>query len=527
MTFGYQSLYSNYLNSNTQLRRSTDMVYQRGGTYEVVLTGDTYVSSMTLDVDLYSDDKKVGSLNIVPYNVSQTGSTYVYRFNIRPYDYLSNYVKTEHYQNYWLADWYSTTQLINWNNPYPNSIKVQVLYGYKYMNGNKTVTEYATSPANAYYHYTDIPECVSDTSFTPSGFTNTGPSFNYVGGAFQTDDHYILPNFDQEVGTVVGTGMTINTVDLYRRLSPMSQFLMDYPTVPEQSQTSRFLTDAPRIQYVQSEDNYVLYYLNGQTGDRQVIEADYAVFEFYDENNNKISYWNQQLNFSGTTYASPTTYADTLRRFALPCGPMDIDNLFINTIDWDAVAYYTVQLCYSYPTNSTNRVTVGPVGPVSEIFYFYLYNNCLPEDTRIVWLNNRGGYDYFTFQSYRQDTKKISTQTFNSRYYATDLQSPDRNYQRGTKTFATDIDQEIVLESNYLNEPTADWINQLFYSPQVYIMKRDYISPIDRQDKVYKDFTPVQILSTEVDTINQKHKKLNKYRITMKTSDTFFVNKGF
>ena len=526
-TFGYQRLYSNFLNSNTQLRRSTDMVYQRGGTYEVVLTGDTYVSSMTLDVDLFSNDEKVGRMNIIPYNISQSGATYTYRFNIRPYDYMSNYVKSEHYQYYWLADWYSTTETINWNNPYPNSITANFNYGYKYITGNTTVYENTITPGNPLFHFTDIPYCVSDTSFVPSGFTNTGLHFNYVGGIFQMGtDHYILPNYDQEIGTVVGTGMTINTVDVNRRLSPMSQFLMDYPTVPEQSQTSRFLTDAPRIQYVQSDDNYVLYYLNGQTGDRQVIEADYAVFNFYDETNTLVTSFNQELNFSGTTYASPTGFTDTLLPFALPSGPADINNIFA-TIDFDPVAYYTVQLYYAYPTNSTGRTTNGPIGPISEIFYFYLYNNCLPENTRLTFLNAKGGYDYFTFKSYRNDTKKISSETFDSRYYATDLASPDRNVGRSVKTFATDVNREIVLESDYLTKAGGDWLEQLFYSPQVYIMKPDFISPMDRQDKIYKDLTPVQILSTEVETINTNHSKLNKYRITLKTADTFFVNRGF
>jgi len=526
-TFGYQSLYSNFLNSNTQLRRSTDMVYQRGGTYEVVLTGDTYLSSMTLNVDLYSDDSKVGRMNIVPYATSQSGATYTYRFNIRPYDYLSNYVKSEHYQYYWLNDWYSTTEQINWNNPYPNSITAEMKYGYQYISGNTTVTEYQTDPVNQYYHFTDIPSCVSDTSFVPSGFTNTGPYFNYVGGQFQMDDHYILPNFDQEIGTVVGTGMTINTVDINRRLSPMSQYLMDYPTLPEQSQTSRFLTDAPRIQYVQSNDNYVLYYLNGQSGDRQVIEADFAVFRFFNESNTQVEYFEQQLNFSGTTYASPTGYTDTLKPFALPCGPTDVTNIFTNSIDWNNVAYYTVQLCYSYPTNSTYRVDVGSIGPVSEMFYFYLYDNCLPENTRVVFLNAKGGYDYFTFKSYRNDTLKIKSQTFDSRYYATDLASQDRNVGRTVKTFATDLDQEIVLESDYLTQAGGDWLQQLFYSPQVYIMNQDYVSPMDRQDKLYKDLLPVQILSTEVETINPKHQKLVKYRLTLKAANNFFINRGF
>jgi hypothetical protein len=59
MSFGYPQLYANGLNNNTQLRRSTDMVYQRGGNYNVVLTGSTYESDMELDVDLYGDGTKV------------------------------------------------------------------------------------------------------------------------------------------------------------------------------------------------------------------------------------------------------------------------------------------------------------------------------------------------------------------------------------------------------------------------------------------------------------------------------------
>jgi hypothetical protein len=519
--FGYPRLYANQLNSNTQIRRSTDMIYQRGGTYEVVLTGDTFVPSMEMDFNMYVSEELIGEMGIVPYSVTQTGSTYYYRFNFRPYDYLSNYVEAEHYQNYYLNDWYSTTELINWNNPYPNIINATFRYGYRYINpSGGTTTEYSDVPLRIFNHYTDIPYCFNDTSFVPSGFTSTGGNFDYVGGIFQMNDKYILQNFDQEVGTVVGTGMTINTVDIYRRLSPMSQFLMDYPTVPEQSATSRFLTEAPRIQYIQDDENYVLFYLNGQTGDRQVIEANVAVFDFYDESNTRISGFTQQLNFSGTTYGLPTGYTDTLSIFALPCGPVDINSIF-STIDFSTVAYYRVQLF------SSTLNLFEPVCPVSEIFYFYLYNNCQPENTRVCWLNEDGGYDYFTFTSYRQDTKKITRQTYDSRYYATDLSTPDRNVGRTVKTFATDVDEEIVLESEYINIPVANWLEGLFLSPQVYIMKDDFISPIDRQDKVYKDLRPVQILSTEVETITKKHRKLNKYRITFKSATTTFVNRGF
>jgi hypothetical protein len=527
--FGYPNLYANNLNSTSQIRRSTDMVYQRGGTYEIVLTGDTYESSIEMDVDLYANGDKVGRMSLVPYSTTQSGLTYTYKFNLRPYSYLSNYVQSQHYENYILNDFYNTTLNINYNNPYPNIVQANYKFGWRYVNASgATETEYTTSPFREYNHYTDIYFCPSETSFIPSGFTNTGDKFDYVGGSFQMGvDKFYLPNFDQELGTTIGTGLTISPAELPRRYSPMSQYLMDYPTIPEPSETARFLTDAPRIQYVQSDDNYVLYYLNGQTGDRQVIEADYAVIEFFDESNTEIDYYAQQLNFVGTNYASPTGYTDTLQPFALPCGPTDLTNIISSSIDWDTVAYYTVQLFYSYPTNSELRSSVGPIGPVSEQFYFYLYDNCKPENTRLAFLNARGGYDYFTFTSFRQDTKKIKSQTFDSRYYSTSLASPDRDYGRSVKTFATDVDQEIVLESDYLSVSVGNWLEQLFYSPQVYEMKQDYQSPIDTQNIAFKDMRPLQILSTEVQTITKKHQKLNKYRITLKTADTFFVNRGF
>jgi hypothetical protein len=442
---------------------------------------------------------------------------------------MSNYVQTAHYSTYIQNNWSGTTVQNNINNPYPNSIKSNFKYGYRYINSTgATVTEYTgNTPTNNLNHFTPIPNCVSATSFIPSGFTNTGEYFDYVGGQFQMgSDKYFLPNYDQEIGSTIGTGITI-TSDIYRRLSPMSTYMMDYPTLPEQSETSRFLTDSPRIQYIQSDENYVLWYLNGQSGDRQVIEADFLRIDLYNSSNTKITGYTQQLNLSGTTYASPTGFTDNLRIFSLPCGPVDITNILNTGQTWDSVSYYTVQICYSFPTNSASRNSVGPTGPLSERFYFYLYTNCQPENTRLCFLNQRGGYDYYTFKSYRQDTNKITTQSYNSRYFSTDLNTPDRDFGRTVKTFGTDDNQELVLETEYLSVPTAQWLEQLFTSPQVYEMRPDYVSPINASNIIYKDLRPLQVLSTEVDTITKKHKKLNKYRITFKSADTFFANRGF
>lgn len=527
MSLGYTTIGSGTtINSYSQIRRSADMIYQRGNTYNINLTGSTYIPSLEMVVDLYSNDSKVGSMAVVPYDISQSGAIYTYNFNVRPYDYLSNYINTEHYRFYWLNDWQTTNTQININNPYPNNIKANFKYGYRYLSGTTLQTEWTGStPTNDFNHWSPIPNCptVYD-SF--SGYTNTGKYFDLIGGTFQLQENYIMPNFDQTVGQVAELNNgNFQTLDTTLNLAPISQFLMSGPSVPQQSETGRFLTDAPRIQSIQTDDNFVLYYLNGLTGDRQYTETDFAFFQFYDENNNRIQYFSQPLNYSGTTFDSPTGTTDNLTINALPCGPIDINNIFA-TIDFSTVAYYTVQLCYGFSTNSASRAN-GPQGPISEVFYFYINTNCSPQNVRIAFLNNRGAYDYYTFTAYRQDTKKITRQTYDSRYYSTNLSSPDRDMGRTIKTFATDVEQEIVLESDFINVPTGNWLEQMFYSPQVYIMNPDYISPIDRQDKVYKDLQPVQILSTEVQTITKKHQKLNKYKITMKVANNFFVNKGF
>jgi hypothetical protein len=539
MSFGYPVNTVGFSN-NTQIRRSVDMIYQRGATYEVILTGTTYEESMELVVDLYNKDIKVGQMAIVPYDTSLSGATYYYKFGIRPYDYMSNYIESQHYNEYRPA--FNSFNLdVNVNRTqYKNITRANYKYGYRYYSGTTLVTEWTgATPTNNFYHNWQIPICFYTNPVAPywvnADCDITGQYFDYVGGQFQMDEHLILPNFDQEMGsamTVGGvTGMILPT-DYERNYSPASQFIFDYPRTPYQSEKSRFLTDAPRIQYVTENDSYSLYYLMGQTGDRKVIEADWVVYRYYNEDNTLIQARTTQLVSSSSTYGNfraPTGFTDTLDIWSIPVGPADIQTIQPGGTppNFSGVTYYTVQICGGYPTDNAIRNTTGPVVPVSEKFYFYLKDNCLPQNTRLAWLNNRGGYDYYTFTAYRQDTKKISRQSYDSRLYTTTTSSPDRDMGRTIKTFATDVEQEIVLETDFLSVPIADWLQQLFYSPQVYIMKNDYIPQVGPTSIVYKDLTPTQVLSTEVQTITKKHQKLNKYRITMKVGNNFFVNKGF
>lgn len=515
MALGYIQQFNNGLNSNSQIRRSTDMVYQRGGTFEIVLTGDTIISTMEMDVDLYVSSQKVGRISVVPYSITENNNVFYYKFNIRPYQYLSNFVNPQHYINTWLYDWDRTNTDINITNQYKNIIEWNMKYGYRYLLNGITTKEYGSEPTNDFNHYTSIPTCTPALDFNASGYTNTGNLFHLVGGSFQFDEKYIHRNFDQEVGSVI-SGTTLNAIDINRRLSPMTQFLLDYPVVPQESETSRFLTESPRIQYIQENETHSLYFLNGLTGDRQYLEGEIVFFEFFDINDNRVDY-----TYNRTTFGSkPTGYTPNLTIVTIPVGPGDIAN-FYEEIDFSTIKYYTVQVC------SGGNDMIEPLYPVSEVFYFYIKENCKPENTRLSWLNSKGGYDYFTFTSFREDTKKIERQTFDNRYYSTEIQSPDRDIARTIKQFDANVEQEFVLDSDYLTEEEGNWLQELFMSPQVYEVKNDFISPLDQQDKIYKDLRPVQVISSEVTKVTKKHQKLNKYRITCKYASTFFLNKGF
>lgn len=176
MAFGYPNLYANGLNSNTQIRRSVDMAYQRGATYGIYLTGSTYEQSLEMVVDIYINGVKEGRMEVVPYSVenlpSPNETDVAYKFNVRPYDYIQNFIEAEHYGKYKGMNWAQTNEEINIDDIYPNSVQFNLKYGYQYVSGTTVVREFTDDPTNDLDHYTDIPSCPGSTGYTPTDLTN-------------------------------------------------------------------------------------------------------------------------------------------------------------------------------------------------------------------------------------------------------------------------------------------------------------------------------------------------------------------
>ena len=102
--------------------------------------------------------------------------------------------------------------------------------------------------------------------------------------------------------------------------------------------------------------------------------------------------------------------------------------------------------------------------------------DCRYESIRLAWLNKHGAWDYYTF------TKK-SVRTLTSKH--TQYKKLDGTWNEGTfslnknqggrKNFKTNTTEKIRINTNYINEETAVWLEQLQTSNEVMIIK-DYFA---------------------------------------------------
>jgi len=308
-----------------------------------------------------------------------------------------------------------------------------------------------------------------------------------------------------------------------------SKFVMK-PTPSTQSWSEQVsLTDAPRTQYVTYDDYLSISFLNGNltqnTGSAQDIT--WVEYKFYSGSTayGSASFSNTDLGvnrvltsggprltstarFSGSAAIQPCTnnsgsQASGSLLLHLGIGPKNLrDNSNVPQItgSWD---YYTVKL---YNQNSSSLGTFNSNG-VWDSFTVYREQNCVYDGVRFVWINNYGVWDWYNFTLAEGRNTNISRDNYRQTFvdYSTGTNSVPYNIQRrGTSTFNTEIDEERFVTSDWLSQAEADWIEQLFYSPEVYIQSGS-------------NFLPVIITSNSFTSkTNPRSQKLFNYTISYK-----------
>ena len=124
---------------------------------------------------------------------------------------------------------------------------------------------------------------------------------------------------------------------------------------------------------------------------------------------------------------------------------------------------------------------------------------------RFAWINDYGTWDWFNYTL--ADTKITNLERGGYKrsfvpYNTSTTSVPYDRTRRGNDYYYTNINEQFTVNSDWLTTVQADWIQGMFYSPNVFI-----------QDGL--TMLPVVILDTAFDSkTNPKSQKLFKYTVT-------------
>ena len=285
-----------------------------------------------------------------------------------------------------------------------------------------------------------------DIDASTAGFTSNSKS--YYG--------YVI-KFGEEYGSAPsGPTQYLSLVTDTKRYIYNSVF--DFPDFIEYSQThwliatstqKKFLTNAPLSQSVRPETNSWLYFMT----DTNIVSK--LVLRTYNSSGSLLSSY---------TLSNPDTDMsnDANRFLRVPAGPANAGSAFSTTLD-ETIGSYTLHLA-----DSGSNI-------ISEIFTFII-NTDITKYTwyRLHFLNKLGGFDSFDFRYVSRS--KINVNRANYKKYAGTETGGTWSYasdERGYSQYDTHIRDSITLNSDWITDAQAAWLEELFTSPAVYLERSD------------------------------------------------------
>jgi hypothetical protein len=241
----------------------------------------------------------------------------------------------------------------------------------------------------------------------------------------------------------------------------------------------KFLTDAPREQYISLDEYATLSFFHSTV---VASDAKKAVFKSYSSNGTLLNTY---------SYTIPTGLVAKLR-LDIGTGTRNL----LGNLSLDNVSYYTVEL-----QNTASNL-------VSEVFKYIINTKCYSyTQKRLKFKNKVGGFDYFTF-SLRSDNKV----TVNRNNYNRNLKSVNSNNfyghtlgDRGLTTFSTVAIGDQTLTSDWLSNDEASWLEELFTSPDVYLL--------DGANEL-----PVVVTNSDITIGKKENRGLISYKINIQDS---------
>lgn len=333
------------------------------------------------------------------------------------------------------------------------------------------------------------------------GGTQTVSAFSLSNNTFRTD-RYFTSLSAVNTGYISDVYRDAGTSDTYWAYNGTRQY--DEPTIDFSNiifKTSSLIT--PR---------FITNYPNGLTNvndlknGKPILENSretLSAFVYPGTYSLNVALYSPTFSFqSNASYTFNVTSAASMSRIDLPVGTYNLRNSSMG-ISFSNVGAYYVYLTGAGGYNWS--------GSPSQVRAYQINRNCYAyANVRLMFLNKWGAFDY---QDFHLDDKK--SYKINKTEYKQELAWNYSIGDRNRTILSQQVQEEHVVNSDWLNEDQYAWLNELLVSPEVYMIDEGtgYIYPIIVTDKNWEfktafrnqifNLTLTYEMSYPLDVINQ------------------------
>lgn len=315
----------------------------------------------------------------------------------------------------------------------------EVLVGGSVVAKLKAPIRYGSANNEAVFNITEILASYVGTDFTP-------PSASAIARQPRIVEWSARFGYESGSGVVTETTGVVNFNNKFSWAACLP--IYDYPTfLPAEYLTAsggtagaKFLNTL-RTRKVQPSELHTLHALFGTDTANKVFE-----FKAYGPTGTLLD-----------TETKTHTYSATADRLlGVDCTFEDIGF----SVGWPDVSYYTVQC---WPSGFT--------GKASELYRFDLYAECSKyEPVTLHFLNTLGGFDSFTFTKRTVERVTAEKRTYERDPFTYSAGAYSYNLKTGgVANYATSLTEEWELNTDWLTDSEAQLIEQLEFSPVVYM----------------------------------------------------------
>jgi len=203
---------------------------------------------------------------------------------------------------------------------------------------------------------------------------------------------------------------------------------------------NKFLTNAPNVQYIDSNQSAFLYLLGSNTSSLKSVRI-----EGFDSNGSSLGV--AQLNYTANNNFN-----------YIPVGTYDINNADPSNWSQDPANVISGAAYYEVTEAGSEKIT------------FKINQRCSKyEPIRLHWLNRLGGYDSFNFSLKSMEETDIDRRSYHQQHHIfTGLKWDYTKDSRGVTDYHVGTQRKLTVNTTFLTEEESIWMEDFATSPIVY-----------------------------------------------------------